>query len=265
MLKELKKMSKKERKAQLDEYGLTEAEVKTDEKGEYIIGIDPLGTQSKIYLQLKVEEEVPEGLNQSFVGLDGVQYVLKEFLTRQDWWTLKKHKVLLAIITHDGVKKIANRAGMGTNPKYTVLIQPSDHNNYTTAMQVEICDSFGKCTTDIGESSRSNLGTHGRQNPINMAQKRAYDRAVFRHLGITGLLAEDELQDEEEPNEMDKLSFDEQKEIVPLLNLILGAKGKQDLTAFKNKMKGIKGLKEEQLNLLRGMWKKKFAEFAKTF
>ena len=207
-------------------------------------------------------------LTHSFINAQGKTVFLKDFLKEGDWWALKSRKGVSWIVLHDAVKRIAVEAGISTDPEYKLFITPTTQNNYTTAIQVTITDSMGRRTTDIGETSRDNLGTRGRNNPINMAQKRAFDRAVFNHLGITGLLGEDELQEDEEKNTMDdfeSLPDNEKQEIAPLLNEIFAVKDKKDLMSFKVKMSKTKvGLNDAQLSVLRLRWKKKLAELTET-
>ncbi|HEY5236663.1 MAG TPA: hypothetical protein VIJ14_10825, partial [Rhabdochlamydiaceae bacterium] len=119
-----------------------------------------------------------------------------------------------------------------------------------------------------GESNRSNVGSKGRGNPYNMAEKRAYDRAVFRLLGITGLLSEEELQDDEEQeNKMEGFEGtpDEFKKIAPIVNQLILAKTKDDLAVFNKDMKDkSKDLSEEQLKWLRKRYKRAFDDFTKV-
>lgn len=208
----------------------------------------------------KVDDKaiIPAGLNgleQSFKGSNGNIIQLKDILTDKEWWVLKKRTSQMTIITHDGVKRIADAAGLSKSPKYSILISPTHENNYTIAMQVEICDNEGKCTNEIGEVNRNNLGSRGRANPVNMAQKRAYDRAVFRHLGITGMLGEDELQDEEEKTDMENLTDEQKKEIVPFINKIWAATEQKALKDVALEIKQT-ALSEEQKAELRKLWSK---------
>jgi len=206
------------------------------------------------------------GLEQSFTNSKGKNIELKDFLTKEDWWEMKGRKGSKVILTHDAVKKIADAAGILTNPKYDILTQPNYQNNYQYLIQVIICDGKGVCTTELGESNRSNLSARGRGNPANMAQKRAYDRAVFRHVGITGLLGEDELEETEPPKDMERLSEEEQQAIVSYVNDLLLAKKKPDLSKFQIRMKKEKStLSETQLEYLRKLFKKKLAEISKSF
>ena len=209
------------------------------------------------------KEEIPEGLNQKFKMANGKMTTLAKGLKDKDWWQTTG-KVKRTILTHNAVKHIADVAGIGKDPEYTVLTQPSAYNNYQYTMQCKICR--GKdCVTEIGEANRNNLGIKGRANPANMAQKRAYDRAVLRLLGINGLLSEEELQDnEEEEKPMDELSHDEKKKIAPLINKLLLAKTKDNLADFNKEMKTkANTLNDVELGYLRKLYKKKVAELTK--
>lgn len=205
------------------------------------------------------------GLEQAFIDKKGEDVLLRDFLKKDEWWTLKKKDRISVILTHDAVKRIADAAGIKTDPRYEVLTQPSFQNNYQFLIQCTICDHLGRCTTELGESNRANLGSRGRNNPANMAQKRAYDRAVFRHLGINGLLGEDDLDEEKEAN-VKTLTPEEAKAIAPLINELLVAKKKTDIDAFNKKMKERKSdFSEDQLNVLRNLRDKKLGELTSTF
>lgn len=224
-----------------------------------------LKTKTKVEKPKKKEEVLHPGLEQSFSDKDGVAVKLGEFLSSSDWWELKRGKNRATIVLHDAVKKIADRAGISTDVEYKVLIAPSVMNNYTTAMECRITGPVGKVTTELGEVNRGNLGNRGRSNPINMCQKRAYDRAVFRHLGITGFLGEEELPDEEESkNEMDNLSIEEQKAIVPFINKIVNSKTPVELKTISVEIKrDSSALMENQLAVLRSLWKKQLSSLQK--
>lgn len=212
------------------------------------------------------EPLVLSGLEQAFKDSKGKTVVLKDFLSKEDWWELKSRKGMSVILTHDAVKKIADHAGIKSDPEYVILTQPKYDNNYQYLIQVKICDSKGVCTTEMGESNRSNLSSRGRANPANMAQKRAYDRAVFRHVGITGLLGEDELEDVEPAKDyMNKLTPEESQEIVVYVNELLAVKKKADLVSFQVKMKKGTMLNDNQLEYLRKLFKKKLAELSNSF
>lgn len=212
------------------------------------------------------KQTLQDGLDQIFQDKDGKPTKIRDFLKPEDTWELKKGKSKATIITHDAIKKMADHAGISSNVGYRVMIEPHVNNNYTVVIEATITSNKGT-TNELGESNRGNLGNRGRANPVNMAQKRAYDRAVLRHLRIEGLLGEEELPDEEESKkEMDNLTIDEQKAIVPLINEIINAKKISQLTVFKQKMRTKKqAYSEKQLNVLRSLWEKQFAKLQKSF
>lgn len=209
------------------------------------------------------QKELVEGLQQSFQKSDGKPVTLHSVLTSKDFW-VTNGKVKRTILTHDAVKHLADLAGVLKNYKNTILTQPDAYNNYQYTWQVEVCTKKGECSVGIGEANRSNLGAKGRGNPANMAEKRAYDRAVLRLLGITGLLSEEELPDEETPDKMEGLTHEEKKKIAPIVNQLILAKESKQLIAFGNEMKSkSKTLNPAQLDYLRKLYKKKVAEITK--
>ena len=211
--------------------------------------------------------ELPKGLTQVIEDTTGKKTPLSKLLTPKEVWELKKGTRIILIMSHDGVKKIADAAGITTDVEYSVLTQPEFSNNYQYTIQARIVDKAGRATTEIGEANRSNLGPRGRNNPANMAQKRAFDRAVLRHVGITGVLSEDEFVDEEdETNDMKNLLPDEAKAIAVHVNAILKIKTKKELVAFNGQMKKLSStFNEKQLKNLRTVYLKKLNEFQKTF
>ena len=208
------------------------------------------------------KKKIPEGLQQTFKTSGGKTIKLIQVLSPDDVWETKG-RVVRTIVTHDGVKKIADKAGVSMKVDYVVLTQPNAMNNYQYTMSATICRGK-ECVTEIGESNRSNLGSKGRNNPANMCQKRAYDRSVFRLLGITGLLSEEELSDEEINDNMEGLSHDEKKHIAPAINQLLLAKTEKDLIVFSNKMKvEAAKLSENEVGYLRKLYRKRVGEIKK--
>ena len=216
-------------------------------------------------IETKIKKEEIEGLKQTFKNRAGKITSLVSVLRENDFWQTAG-KVKRTILTHDAVKKLADLAGVNKLYKNTILTQPDAYNNYQYTWQVEIVNHKNEHAIGIGEANRNNLGTKGRSNPANMAEKRAYDRAVLRLLGITGLLSEEELSDEEtENNKMEGLSHEDKKTIAPTVNQLLLAKTKDDFLKFNNWMKlKIKQFNPEQLDYLRKLYKKRLAEIQKT-
>jgi len=205
-----------------------------------------------------------KGLEQSFKSSTGKVVFLKEVLTKDDWWELKKGRSKVEILTHSAIQKIADLAGIDRVVAYTILIEPSYTNNYQLSIEAKITRN-NECVNEIGEVNRSNLGKRGKNNPTNMAQKRAFDRAVLRLLGIEGMLSEEELADADD-TEMDHLTIDQQKKVAPLLSEIILCKSKTELNAFSKKMKTDKSnYTEDEITYLRKLWKKQLSELTSAF
>ena len=211
----------------------------------------------------KNKDSFPEQL---FLDKEGKEVDLRSILVEGDWWSLAGRNKSVTILTHDAVKKIANCAGVQLK-KYDILTQPDCYNNYQYTMQCTV-ECRNSTYIEIGESNRNNLGAKGRGNPANMAQKRAYDRAVLSAVGIVGMLSADELIDDnkgEQIQKVDALTHEELRAIAPAINQILLAKTKIDLQKFSIKMKEkSKNYKDNQLVYLRELFKKKVAELSKT-
>jgi len=225
----------------------------------------------KLVNKKKVPEKIiikklDDGLDQEFTLKSGRSITLRKFIVPTDAWTTKGNRQN-TIIKHDGVRKIADAAGVSKAVEYKILTQPDAMNNYQYTIEARVCMVKNKddCAIELGEANRSNLGGRGRNNPANMAQKRAYDRAVFRLLGITGILSEEELADEEKEEHMDPLTHDERKAIAPIINQLLLAKTKSDLILFDKNMKAVaKNYNSTQLDYLRGLYKKTVGLLSKT-
>ena len=207
------------------------------------------------------EKKIPyEGLEQK-IGTTPLYKIIKP---EHVWQT--KGRTKRTIITHEGVKRIADYAKVSKDVEYRILTQPDAYNNYQYTIQAKLCIK-GKpddCATEIGEANRSNLGTKGRANPANMAEKRAYDRAVFRLLGITGILSEEELSDEDNDEDM-KLPPESMKKIAPLINQITLAKTKNNLSEFNTKMKETsKNYEASELDYIRELYKRRLATMQKV-
>ena len=215
-------------------------------------------------LGIQVADETKKGLNQSIISSAGVSVDLSDALKEGDFW-ITSGRVKRTILTHDGVKKLADIAGVEKVVLYRILTQPTADNNYQYTIEATINSERHGSANELGEANRSNLGTKGRGNPANMAQKRAYDRAVFRLLGITGLLSEEELSKEESNNEnkMDDLTHEEKQVIAPLMNQLILAKTQKHLIDFGELMKRKKdSLNDNQLGYLRKLYEKKVGELS---
>lgn len=207
-----------------------------------------------------------DGLNQSFTNADSkTVHMLSDVLTESDYWELKKRGSKSLILTHSAIQKIADLAGIDKHVKYDVIISPNYQNNYQLSINATI--KYGDTlVNEIGEVNRSNLTSRGKHNPTNMAQKRAYDRAVMRALGIRGLLSEEELTSAEDDKDMENLTVDQQKKVAKYVSKVILAKTTKDLAAVKTMIVAAKSeLLLDELNYLRKIYKKKLAELSKSF
>jgi len=196
------------------------------------------------------------------IGANSVK--LSSLLTEKDYWQTNG-RIKRTILTHDAIKRLADMASINKAVEYAVLTQPNAYNNYQYTMQAKVCGISGECVVELGEANRSNLGSKGRNNPANMAQKRAYDRAVLRYLGITGLLSEEELSDQDPEEKMDELSHDDKRKIAPIINQLLLARSKKQMVLFNRAMKEkAKDFSEPQLTYLRKLYQKRLAELQKV-
>jgi len=215
----------------------------------------------------KVIKKLDDGLDQEFKLATGKMITIRKFLKPTDSWQTKG-RVIRTLISHDGVKKIADGAGVAKVVKYEFKTQPDAMNNYQTTIEATVTLlKTGEQANELGESNRSNIGSRGRGNPAAMAEKRAYDRAVFRLLGITGLLSEVELQDEEEETKMNGFigSHEEAREIAPIINQLILAKTNADFIEFGRMMKEkAKNLKDNQLEYLRKLYKQEREKLQKV-
>jgi len=206
---------------------------------------------------------------QTFKNSEGKVIKLSDFLQEGDWWESKGRGTKKHIITHDAVKRIAKEAGLKAL-RYAILTQPSVENNYQITISSVVIDTkTGEEFLEIGESNRNNIGARGKQYPAKMAQKRAFDINILSILGMSGLLSEEEL-DEEQKEHMDKLSIDEQKEIATFINKINLTRTKDNLFELNRDMSKdakegkMKKYNEAQLDYLRALYKKKVAELQKV-
>lgn len=223
--------------------------------------------EEEVQEEVKTKVESPpatiEGLNQSIKRADGESVTLQSVLSEGDYWQTNG-RVKRTILTHNGVKKLADIAGVSQVVDYQILTQPSAMNNYQYTIMATVESPVHGRANEIGEANRSNLGSKGRGNPANMAQKRAYDRAIFRLLKITGLLSEEELADEEKEESMDGLSHEDKQAIAPIINQLLLASNNVHLIAFSKDMKEkAKTLTEPQLDYIRKLYSKRVGELTK--
>src|SRR6187399_3026937 len=96
----------------------------------------------------KIKEEKPkeevsrlEGLEQEFINKKGKTVKLKKVLGEKDWWELKKQKYITYIVTHNGVKRIAEEAGILKTPQYVTKVEGTYSNNGTWVVECTVTNS----------------------------------------------------------------------------------------------------------------------------
>ena len=136
----------------------------------------------------------------------------------KDCWFLRNKS--LWILTHAGVEKLAKIAGISSNydVEESQTIIPTYQNELEHIVRVTMkCNAKGKkpitelggCVhsdentlTVTGEANRINTPNRGRGYLRKMAEKRAWDIAVLKHLGLySAIFSEDEAEEFKNPNE----------------------------------------------------------------
>jgi len=226
-----------------------------------------------------------------FLDKTGKKVKVSDIVTTQDCWLIKDDTPKWAL-THAAIKKIAGIAGISKN--YTVEespnIVPSIQNDFEHIVRVTIqCNSklSGKSKTAkgacvhsdkntlivTGEANRLNTPNRGKEYLRKMAEKRAYDIAVLEHLDLyTFIFSEEESKDFEQKKSKKDVSImpgtKEFDAILVEINLLLDTISKVELSKaiveIKKNIK-LKKYSENQLQYLRDLYHKKFAEFNKTF
>ena len=183
--------------------------------------------------------------NYTFINSKGVEVKIGDIINDTDYW--KKPRQAVWILSHNAILKIADEAGIGRNFTRNVLYVKGPENAYEHAMEVTITCFSGKdymtpgCRhgiesnqTMIGEANTKNT-RKGSSNLLLMAEKRAQDRAVMRHLNLLNIYSEEEIQSEEE-KEDDRLLPHEFEQITPLINKMTAAKDFAMLIEMKNEL-----------------------------
>jgi hypothetical protein len=227
-----------------------------------------------------------------FLDREGKEASIDVVLAKEDYWVSRNKKSVNWIVSHRGVEKIAKVAGIKPqiNTRFEIQVEP----NYANAMAHEVvanmtCEAYeiidtpsgkklGVLDTSLkclhgsdkvffstGEAGRGNTGARGGSYMRIMAEKRAYDRGVLQHLGINGDV---NVYSEEEAEAFDKDPGKPLDQIIeklsPILNKILNAESKDQLKTIAEEIRKEK-LDEQELEYLRGVWKRKNNEFIESF
>lgn len=236
--------------------------------------------------------KIPTLVDASFLDKTGKSVKVSKYVSETDCWLIKDDTPKWAL-THAAIKKIAQVAGISKNydVEESPNIVPSIQNDFEHVVRVTIrCNSklLGKKTkkdacvhsdenilTITGEANRINTPNRGKGYLRKMAEKRAYDIAVLEHLDLyTFIFSEEESDDFQKKDKQKRKEISimpgskEFDFIIDEVNNLLDAKTKitlkQVVVTIKQNIK-TKKYSEKQLQYLRELYHKKFAEFNKTF
>lgn len=106
-------------------------------------------------------------------------------ITEKDTWTIPgSHR---PILTHEAIERIARHHGV-----YVVSYKWFKVELFDQMVMVEVTSDSGIVTPEVGEVNEKTVTTNiGRSYPHSVCWKRAYDRAVLKHLGIEAYSAEE--------------------------------------------------------------------------
>lgn len=236
--------------------------------------------EKKIKQENKIEDDL------KFLDAKGKEVKLKKVVSEKETWLLEKRgqPVKTRIISNKGVQKIAREAGIRTQyeVKESENIIPKPENSMLHIVEVTIecmaadkknpqgCfhDPYDKKLTMTGEASRQNTG-RGKDYLRSMAEKRGYDRAVLRHLGMDGVYSEEEasaFEADEDKKKVENNKPEDFEQIAPMINLLLNAKDKKELAnAVATIKSNSTSYNPAQLQYLRELYAKRNSEVNKEF
>lgn len=216
----------------------------------------------------------------TFISKDGLPLHIKDVLDEKELWESKNRKGSSFIISHAGFEKIAQLAGISLDydVKESDTVQPSYKNELEHIVRVTIYrrakhgtvaidDSF----TATGTANRINTSGVGRKYIRLMAEKRGFDIAVKKLLGLSGIYSEAESSDfenvEENPMYAAPKTIEFENISDDINSLMLATNVKELNTAAKaikkKKMKGDYTFSQE--NLLKKVYANQFILLNKPF
>lgn len=228
------------------------------------------------------QEKKREEIVSTFLDKEGKIIKVKNLIDEKETWLLEKKREnkSIRILAHSAIQKIAKVAGINSNYEVeeSEHIIPKPENSMLNIVEVIIhCSAKtknGGCVHDTqnylrmtGEASKLNTG-RGKDYLRTMAEKRGYDRAVLRHLGIEGVYSEEEAIafEAEEQAKIDVINADDIESIHEHINSILAAKSKEDLEKVAMQIKEqMNNYNENQIQFLREQYSKANIKFIKEF
>lgn len=242
------------------------------------------------------EPTQPSLENATFLDSTGKNVNVIDVIDKEiDCWFSKNNSIW--IVKHTAVEKIAIKAGISLNFEVdeSASVQPTYYNELEHIVRVTIhCNAYHKNEKDhiiqngiitncvhsnenffivTGESNRINTPHRGRGYLRKMAEKRGFDIAVLKHLGLhTSIFSEEEAEEfEKQPVRKDVLLMPGSKEfeaIIEEVNLILNAKTRKELkeigTIIKQRVT-MRTYTEKQHQYLKELFKKEVAAKVEMF
>ena len=184
------------------------------------------------------------------------QVTLKDFLTKDDYWTREAYRVVNGekvkmpvgiYIKHNAIQRLARICNISlSSVKYPVVPTASNEQEHLLlgkfkggfkVVSKEILKGNGKgkkktktlepsitknqiTTLEVGEASIRNTMIGVSRNYLgSMAFKRLFDRGILNHLGFFELYSEDEADEFSQAYEERKISLKELEEIKPFLEI----------------------------------------------
>ncbi|MFA5174603.1 MAG: hypothetical protein WC438_05475 [Candidatus Pacearchaeota archaeon] len=226
----------------------------------------------------KVEEK--QLVNATFLDKKGERIKVTDIVSKEDCWFLKRENKY--VLTHKAIEEIAHVAGISLN--YDVEESPNivpDYKNelehvvritihckakHPTSTKTEGCVHSDEAELTItGEANRMSAPNRGRGYLRKMAEKRGFDIAVLKHLGLySSVFSEDEAEKFEQKREPDIMPGTKDfEDIIKEINAILNCKSLQTLQKIGKKIKlGVKENKysDKQLKYLRELYQKEYGK-----
>jgi len=235
---------------------------------------------------LTEEKKIPSLEETTFLDKTGKVIKLVDVIDKKtDCWLAQDKKVW--ILTHAAVEKIAQIAGISLNFEVSESpnVSPTYQNELEHIVRITIkCNAIKKdasCVhhqhdntfTVTGESNRINTPHRGRGYLRKMAEKRGFDIAVLKHLGLhTMIFSEEEAEEFTHPNNRkDTTVLPGSKEfelIVEEINLILNAASKEELKAAGKFIKArvaVKKYSDKQHKYLKELFAKEVTKKIESF
>jgi len=232
----------------------------------------------------KEEKKVLEIPSILFLDKENISQDLNKVLDETDYWSNSNRSGTSWIISHRGVEKLAKLAGIKPqiNTRFEMEVEPTYSNAMTNQFVAKMTCEAKDLTFDTkcihgsdceffssGEASRLNTGARGGSYMRIMAEKRAYDRGVLRHLGLNdgvNIYSEEEAESFAAESDKSKPLDDVIEKHAVLLNKILNSRTSVDLIVIGKEINAAKAdYTKEELDYIRTIWSRRNGELNTEF